>query len=273
MKKRINSKQIFLFIIFFIFLSIFIYSSINIFTWFKDNKNTDTQVEMINKKVEIKEIKNNINTEIIEPQEKEPITSPYWKYLETPLIDVNFEELKNINTDTVGWINIPGTNVNYPFVQTKDNNYYLTHSFDKSYNKAGWLFLDYRNNLSNLNKNTIIYGHARIDQTMLGSLTKTLENNWYNNINNHIIRLSTEKENSLWQIFSIYTIPNTNDYIQTDFTNDIEYLNFLTKLRERSIYKFDTSISPTDNILTTSTCYKKNDRLVIHAKLIKKEAK
>ena len=71
------------------------------------------------------------------------------------MIDINFNELKNINNDVKGWIKVNGTNINYPFVQSKNNKYYLTHSFDKSYNSAGWLFLDYRNN----NKNTIIYAH------------------------------------------------------------------------------------------------------------------
>ena len=48
------------------------------------------------------------------------------------LINVNFTELKKINYDTIGWIQVNGTNINYPLVQTKNNDYYLTRSFDKS---------------------------------------------------------------------------------------------------------------------------------------------
>lgn len=276
MKKRLKLKKegrIFFRIIFLISFALFIYSFFNIFNWFKDNENTDTQVEKIIEKVVIEETVDNDNTEIIEQEKKEPETSPYWAYIKMPLINVNFNELKEINSETVGWINVPGTNVNYPFVQTKDNDYYLTHSFDKTYNKAGWVFLDYRNSLVNLNKNTIIYGHSRVNNTMFGSLKETLNDTWYKETNNHIIKLSTDIENSLWQIFSIYTIPTTSDYIKTDFNNEEDFLDFVNMLQQRSIHSFETSISENDNILTLSTCYKTDERLVVHAKLIKKEAK
>ena len=53
------------------------------------------------------------------------------------MIDINFNELKKINNDVKGWIKVNGTNINYPFVQSSNNKYYLTHTFDKSYNLAG----------------------------------------------------------------------------------------------------------------------------------------
>ena len=189
------------------------------------------------------------------------------------LINVNFNELKKINPNTKGWVQVNGTNINYPFVQAKDNKYYLTHSFDKSYNKAGWIFLDYRNNIDLLSKNTILYAHSRLDLTMFGSLKKTLTNEWLNNTNNHVIRLSTEKENSLWQVFSIYHIPVTNDYIITDFNSDEEFKYWSSMIINRSIYDFNTTVNNNDNILTLSTCYNDNERVVLHAKLIKKETR
>lgn len=276
MKKRLKLRKegsIVFKTLFFISLVLFIYSFFNIFYWFKDNENTNNQVEKIIKKIEVKEIKDNEKTQIIETEEKEPETSLYWTYIKIPLINVNFKELKEINSHTVGWINVPGTNINYPFVQTNDNEYYLSHSFDKTYNKAGWIFLDYRNSLTNINKNTIIYGHSRVNNTMFGSLKKTLKESWKKKAENHIIKISTESENSLWQIFSVYTIPTTNDYIKTDFNNEQEFLNFIELIKSRSIYDFKTTSSKNDNILTLSTCYKTNERIVVHAKLIKKEAK
>jgi sortase B len=108
---------------------------------------------------------------------------------------------------------------------------------------------------------------------MFGSLKNTLKNSWYQNSDNHIIRLSTEIENSMWQIFSVYTIPETNDYIQTNFTNNEEFKNFTNLLIGRSIYNFNTSITENDYILTLSTCHKTNERIVVHAKLIKKEVR
>ena len=189
------------------------------------------------------------------------------------MIDVDFNKLKKVNNDTKGWIQINGTNVNYPFVQTNNNDYYLNHAFDKSKNGGGWVFLDYRNNLSNNEKNTILYGHGRQNKTIFGSLKNILNSNWVNNTNNFVIKLSTEYENTLWQIFSIYRIPTTNDYIQTDFKDNTEFLEFANMLLNRSDYNFNTTVNKNDQILTLSTCYNDDDKVAIHAKLIKKETR
>ena len=186
------------------------------------------------------------------------------------MINVDFNDLKRTNPDVVSWVKVNGTNNNYPFVQVNDNKYYLTHSFNKSYNAAGWVFLDYRNNNTN-NKNTIIYAHGRTDKTMFGTLRKVLNNGWLNNTDNFVIKISTETENSLWQIFSVYHIPTTSDYLKTDFDEDTEYQNFLDMIKNRSSYNFNTSVNSNDNILTLFTCYSNSDKMVVHAKLIKKE--
>ena len=142
------------------------------------------------------------------------------------LINVNFKDLKKINNDTVGWIQVNGTNINYPFVQTKDNTYYLKKDFNKKYNSAGWVFMDYRNNISNFDKNTILYAHGRVDGTMFGSLKNIIKSNWYNVKSNHVVKLSTEYENTLWQVFSIYRIPQTSDYLNIDFSSVKSMKNF-----------------------------------------------
>lgn len=271
-KKNNKLKNIYL-LICVIFLIILIYSVLNIVSWLKDNQKIDKQVNDIINNTKVEEVKDNSNTEIIKQEKKIPETSIYWTFLKTPLINVDFNKLKKTNSDTVGWINVSGTNINYPVVQTKDNTYYLTHSFDKTYNKAGWVFMDYRNKMDNINKNTIIYAHSRVNNTMFGSLNKTLKKDWYNNKSNHMIRLSTENINSMWQIFSVYTVPNTNDYIKTVFNNDDEFLDFINLIKNRSKFDFATDVNISDDIITLSTCYKTNERVVVHAKLIKKETK
>lgn len=190
------------------------------------------------------------------------------------LINVNFEKLKNINSDVKGWIVVNGTNINYPFVQHNDNKYYLSHSFDKSYNSSGWVFLDYRNNLSTFNdKNIILYAHAMRNNTMFGSLETILTNGWLNNPDNYIIKLSTENENTLWQVFSIYHIEKTSDYIRTNFNDSNDFENFANMLLNRSFYDFNTNVSKDDKLLTLSTCYNSSERVVLHAKLIKRQIK
>lgn len=272
MKNEKKWKRFFIVLAFVCFLGGFVISGIKIIEWKLDSNKTNRQIEDVQKDANIEEKEDNENTEIIEPVVEVPITDPYWDYIKMNMIDVDFNKLKDVNNDIKGWILVNGTNVNYPFVQTDNNSYYLKHSFDKSYNTAGWLFLDYRNNDTD-NKNTIIYGHGRYDKTMFGTLRDILESSWVNNKDNYIIKISTEKENTLWQIFSAYHIPTTSDYLQIDFKDDDEFQEFVNKLKNRSAYNFDTTVSKSDKILTLSTCYSNQEKMVIHAKLIKKETK
>lgn len=274
MKKKIRLKKvnILIFIISTIcFIGLFI-SIFNIIKWKLDSNKTEKQIEDIYENIEVVEVKDEKNVEIIE-QEEIPEYNPYWDYIKMKLIDVNFNELKQTNNSTVGWIQINGTNINYPFVQTNDNKYYLNHSFNKSYNSAGWVFLDYRNNINSLDKNNIIYAHGRFDNTMFGSLKNILQSGWANNPDNYIVKLSAEKHNTMWQVFSVYRIPTTSDYLKTDFTDNKEFLKFANMLLDRSNHNFNTTINENDKILTLSTCYNNDEKVVLHAKLIKIETK
>ena len=270
-KKKKNTTWFFL-ILFSIFISIIVFCLIKIFIWGKDNKDTSKVINDITNAVNVTLRDDDDNTELVNDTNEEE-TSDYWYYIKFPLIDVDITELKEKNSDTVGWINVNNTNINYPFVQTKDNSYYLNHSFDKKYNEAGWVFLDYRNSKNLNNKNTILYAHSRLDKTMFGSLSKVLKSSWYNNKDNHIIRLSTDTENTLWQIFSVYKIPEESYYITTNFNSNEEYTKFLNTIKQRSIHNFNTNLDANDKILTLSTCYSDTERTVVHAKLIKRSPK
>lgn len=262
-----------IFILCFSALSLII-STTHILKWKKENKEIKNQTEKIQKVTKVereKEPENNENMEVIETEDKVQKENPYWDYTKTNIKNVDFKSLKKINEQTVGWIQVKGTNINYPFVQTTDNDYYLTHSFQKTKNSAGWVFMDYRNNILDFNKNTILYAHGRLDNTMFGSLRNILNNNWINDPNNYIIQLSTETENTFWQVFSVYQIPTTNDYLQVRFSNAEAFLKFTEKLISRSNYDFNTAIEKSDKILTLSTCYDDTDKMVLHAKLIKRE--
>lgn len=273
MKKRtikLKWKNIIFTLVIITFIVILIISIFNIVKWKMDSNKTNDEITNIQENVDVEEVQDAENTEIIEQAEELPKENPYWDYINMNMINVNLSDLKKTNSDVIGWLKVNGTNINYPFVQGSDNKYYLAHSFNKSYNGAGWVFLDYRNNGTN-NKNTIIYAHSRTDKTLFGTLRKVLNNGWLNNTNNHVIKISTEKENSLWQVFSVYHIPTTSDYLKTDFSDDTAYQNFLDMIKNRSSYNFNTNVTSADNILTLSTCYSNSDKMVVHAKLIKKE--
>lgn len=260
--KKFNKKKIILNIITLIFAMGIIYSCYSLIMYKIDEKNTKEQLKKIEENVEVVEIEENGSTEVIEESNNSNMN----------LMNADFDKLKSINSDVKGWITVNGTNINYPFVQGKDNSYYLRHSFDKSYNNAGWVFLDYKNNLLN-DKNTVLYAHSMRNRTMFGSLRNILKNNWVNNSNNHIIKLSTENENTLWQVFSVYHIKTTSDYIKTRFNSDNEFEKFINMISKRSFHNFNTEVSIDDKVLTLSTCYSNAERLVLHAKLIKREAK
>lgn len=274
MKK--NFEKILIYLIAIVCIFGLVYNGYQIYKWNQDNKEINSIVDNINEETEINEKSNDEideeNLELIN-SENEKKESIYWSYIKMNLIDVDFSDLKKKNGDTKGWIQVNGTNINYPFVQSKNNKYYLNHSFEKTYTDAGWIFLDYRNNINNLGRNNILYGHSRLDKSMFGSLKNVLTKSWYNNKDNHIIKLSSEKENTLWQVFSVYTIETESYYITTDFDNDEEFQEFIDTALERSIYKFGANVTVKDKILTLSTCRENDRKLVVQAKLIKKEKK
>lgn len=272
LKIKQKKKNMIFLVVFLIFLLAFLFSVFKILFWANDNKAIDDVVESINSDTKVNEIKDDEATEKVDSK-GESKKSDYWYFIKMPLIDVDITKLKAKNADTVGWINVNNTNINYPFVQTKNNKYYLTHAFDGSVNEAGWVFLDYRNDKNLSNRNNIIYAHSRLDRTMFGSLKKVLNREWFENRDNHVIRISNEEENTMWQVFSVYTVPEETYYITTDFDSDKDYLKFLKKIKKRSIYNFDANVSSDSKILTLSTCYSDNNRVVVHAKLIKRSAR
>ena len=188
-KKKLKLKKVIIFVFFIFFLSIFIFSAYKVYSWYIDNKKIDDISKDVIKDTSVKEKEDSLNTENINPPTD--IYDDYWNYIKLSLLEVDFNELLNKNSDTVGWIQVNGTNINYPVVQTIDNSYYLNHAYDKSLNDAGWIYMDYRNDAVNFNQNTIIYAHSRYNGTMFGSLKNILNSSWYTNKENHIIRLST----------------------------------------------------------------------------------
>ncbi|MBE6161705.1 MAG: class B sortase [Firmicutes bacterium] len=187
------------------------------------------------------------------------------------LVNTDIASLFSINPDVYGWLKVNNTSVDYPVVHTDDNDYYLQHNLYKEKDKNGWIFMDYRNSTtSELSKNTIIYGHNMYySGVMFGTLHKAYNKNWYNKSSNQIIEFNTLYSNMNFKIFSIYKIPKTSDYLLTDFNNDNEFMSYVNMVKSRSVNDFNVEINKDDKLLTLSTCTGNNDRLVIHAVLMK----
>ena len=120
-------------------------------------------------------------------------------------------------------------------------------------------------------KNNIIYTHGRKNGSMFGSLRNLLKKEWQNNKKNYVINIITEKETTLWQIFSVYYLPTTNDYIKVNFNSNDEFDSFIKLIKERSMFDFKNDVNINDKVLTLSTCYSEKEKLVVHAKLIEKD--
>ena len=196
------------------------------------------------------------STKVLEQEQKEIINKEEYnpkdnnKYSDVSFISVNFDDLIAKNNETVGWIKVNNTNVNYSILKHTDNEYYLKHDFNKNYNIYGWVFADYRDDFEYFGNNTIVYAHNMTDRSMFGSLVWCLRESWYTNNENQFIKISTPKSNTIWKIFSIYTIKPEVYYLKTYFESPEEHQIFLNVLKGRSIHNFNEDVTPNDKILT-----------------------
>lgn len=240
-KRRLKKKFRIIIVLLLILIFSFglIYSLINIFNWKIDvDKNNNI----------IKELRNNIK---INKEDK-----------------VDFKSLKEQNSDTVCYLKVSGTKIDYVVVKGEDNSYYLNHNFNKEYNSAGWIFMDYHNNLVD-DRNIVIYGHNMRDGSMFGSLDSTLKKEWQEDKNNQKIMLVKEDGTYYYQVFSTYTIEPEEYYIKTYFSSNDNFYSFIKELKSRSNYDYNVEVNENDKILTLSSCTNSGkNRVVLHAKLI-----
>lgn len=252
MRKKQKSKKntILFWIVCLLLVGILIFSGIKIYKWYKENNNNNKIIEKVSEAVIIKDD---------EPEENN-------KYV------IDFETLKKQNSETVAWLKVNNTKIEYPVVKTKNNDYYLTRSFDKSENSAGWIFADYKNKFDGKDKNIVVYGHNRRDGSMFGSLKNILSSKWYNNEENQNVIFNINGQNYTYRVFSVYQIEKEDYYIKTNFSSNNEYEKFLNTIKKRSVKDFKEDVSKDDTILTLSTCANNNMyRVVLHAKRIIEE--
>jgi len=180
-----------------------------------------------------------------------------------------FEELLEINSEIIGWIKVPNTNIDYPVVKTDNNQFYLDHDFRKEPEIRGAIFMDYRNQGDGSDRHTIVYGHQSRYDIMFTQLNKFRERDFF--IANEIMYLTTLYEEQEWQIFAAYETSTNFHYIVTDFSSDASFLSTVEQFQKRSKFNRDIQITKDDQILTLSTCVHgvEGMRFVVQAKRIK----
>lgn len=236
-----KNKNIAILISIIICLLLMMASAYKIVNWYSDTK-------------EVKRIKQDINKHVKSNNN---------------IYKIDFKKLKEQNPDTVAYIKVNNTNIDYIVVKGNDNDYYLHHSFRQKPNTAGWVFASYQNKIDGTDKNIVIFGHNMRDGSMFGTLKRVLTKKWYNNKDNQSIKLVAEQGTFTYKVFSVYQVMPEDYYIQTDFNNDKQYANFLKTIKARSINDFGISITKDDSILTLSTCSSTGkERVVLHAKKV-----
>ncbi|MBQ9940967.1 MAG: class B sortase [Clostridia bacterium] len=184
------------------------------------------------------------------------------------VIKSKLQILKDINPDLYGWIKIDGTRVDYPIVQTKDNEYYLNYTFEKEYLYSGTLFVDCANSKSPAdNYNTVIYGHNMSDGSMFNTLYNFRDRNLFKN---GLIEIITDDGIYIYEVFSVHTVKETDPYFLTSFADGTEAVAFAESMQSLSIYNKKMEFTENDRFITLSTCtnIRADERFAIHGRLI-----
>lgn len=156
-------------------------------------------------------------------------------------------------------------------MQSADNNYYLNHNYLQEESRAGSIFLDYRNSMDSFSRNTIIYGHRMKDGSMFAQLKKYLDEEFYQS--HSTILLDTLYEGMELEVFAAYRTTTDFYYIETDFSSDEEYMDFIGAIKGKSVFNANVDINQNDLIVTLSTCdyglNREEGRLVVHVKVVR----
>ena len=169
-------------------------------------------------------------------------------------------ELQKENSDIVGWLEIGGTNINYPVVQGEDNSFYMTHDYKKDQSSSGSLFLDKDYDWSIPSSNLLIYGHNNRDGLMFEELLKYENEEFYKE--HPIIRFTTGDEDAEYEIISafksrVYYRSEKNVfryYYFINAENEEEYNEFVKNAKEADIYDTGKTAEYGDQLITLSTC-------------------
>ena len=185
----------------------------------------------------------------------------------SPEPTVDFAALAQINPDVVAWLTIEGTNVNYPVVQGSDNSYYLNHQFDKRKNTAGCPFLDAANSADFRDLNSVIYGHYMNSGAMFANIARYKQQSYYDEHPTGM--LITPDGCRTIRFFSGYVSDVEANAWDREFSPE-DYPLWLEELVEKSCFSSDTAPSPSDRVITLSTCsYEfENARFVLHGVLV-----
>jgi len=211
-----------------------------------------------------------VETEVAVAPTPEPVTpTPEPPPKVYTLLD-EYKDLLKKNKDVRGWIRQEGTVIDYPVLQSTDNDWYLAHNIDKKKVVTGSIVLDFRVDIKNLTRNTPVYGHNMKHGSMFHSLVNYKTEKYFRE--HPSISFDTLYEKLIWDIFAVYVVDAGYNYVITmDFKDDAEFSVFLDDIRKRSMYEFPFEVTTSDQIMTMVTCSYEFDgaKTVVQARLRK----
>ena len=183
-------------------------------------------------------------------------------------ITVDFAALQQQNPDVVGWIYCEDSVINYPILQGEDNDYYLHHSIDGAYSKAGSIFMEADNKQDFQDPNTILYGHHMKDKSMFASIEYWAEQAYYED--HPVMWILTPEQDYRVDLFSGYTISAYSDTYQIFSGSGEEFQAYLQNAAAKSDFQADVALEGDARYVLLSTCaYVFDDaRYVLHGKLV-----
>ena len=190
-----------------------------------------------------------------------------------PPIEVDFDKLKSVNEDVVGWIYVDALpDISYPIVKGKDNQTYLHQTYEKNYNFAGTIFVDYENSGDFSDCNTLVYGHNMKNGSMFGHLKKFREDDKLYKQDKYFWILTPER-NYRYEIITAYTTGVNSDTYTLFKGPGEEFEKYLETIKGYSeIQTDDTDLTIKDRIVTLSTCTgNESTRFVVQGKRVDEE--
>ncbi len=177
------------------------------------------------------------------------------------------------NSDTVGWITIPGTNINHPVLQRLNNDYYMNHNFEGEYEYRGAIFMDWRNDPSALDGNTIIYGHNAYDGTVFSDIANYDDIEYFKK--HPVIEFNTLDTYYKWKICAVFITNQTKtddngyifNYVYPHNMDDENFDVYTSELEKRTLYHTGVDIQKGDKVLTLSSCARNLDMKNYRAKI------
>ena len=239
-------------IILVISVGVFIFAAYNLINIFLAYHKADVIYDNIQQDV----LDEDSHTKVVIGEDEQEVEIPF---------TYNHQALLNINSQGIGYIYIPSIDCRLPMVQGDDNDYYLTHTFNKEYSANGCLFEDYRINGGLSSSQIIIYGHNMRNGAMFGKLKNYQDYSFWNNSSNDVLYIYTGNVIKEYKIFSCYISEAISDTYTFNFPTLESMRDYAVNMKAKSMYDTGVDVSTATQVITLSTCTNDGEqRFIVH---------